>query len=237
MFGLMDAVKQYPQEVFGALLDYPADYLKRYDQLCQEARHTGVAGNDSHHNQAYRAKIVDGGKVLVEDALSEKVALLDPEKLAAVKLLTAGKKPGDVIFDLDLDPYARSFRHVSTHLLLREINEAEVRLALNAGRAYVAFDWIADPTGFVFRAGRGAEGWPIGSEVPFAEGLHLQAETPLACHFKLVRDGAVVREQTGAMLDFPVDQPGVYRVEVWLNLAGEDRPWILTNPIYVRATQ
>ena len=28
MFSLMGAVKQYPQEVFGALLDYPADYLQ-----------------------------------------------------------------------------------------------------------------------------------------------------------------------------------------------------------------
>jgi hypothetical protein len=237
LFGLMDAVKQYPQEVFGALLDYPADYLKRYDELCQQGRHTGIAGNDSHHNQAYRARIVDGGKVLVEDALGEKSALLDPDKLAAVKLLTASKKPGDVIFDLDLDPYARSFRHVSTHLLLGEVNEAEVRLALNAGRAYVAFDWIADPTGFVFRADRGTESWPIGSEVPYAAGLQLRAEAPLAGRFKLVRNGAVVREQSGPMLDFPVDQPGIYRVEVWLNLAGEVRPWILTNPIYVRATR
>jgi hypothetical protein len=237
LFGLMDAVKQYPQEVFGALLDYPADYLKRYDDLCQQGRHTGIAGNDSHHNQAYRARIVDGGKVLVEDALGEKSALLDPDKLAAVKLLTASKKPGDVIFDLDLDPYARSFRHVSTHLLLGEVNEAEVRLALNAGRAYVAFDWIADPTGFVFRADRGTESWPIGSEVPYAAGLQLRAEAPLAGRFKLVRNGAVVREQSGPMLDFPVDQPGIYRVEVWLNLAGEVRPWILTNPIYVRATR
>jgi hypothetical protein len=237
LVGLMDAVKQYPQEVFGALLDYPADYLKRYDQLCQEARHTGVAGNDSHHNQAYRARIVDGGKVLVEDALGEKSALLDPAKLAAVKLLTAGKKPGDVIFDLDLDPYARSFRHVSTHLLLGQVNEAEVRLALNAGRAYVAFDWIADPTGFIYRLGRGAESWPIGSDVSFADGLHLQAEAPLEGRFKLVRNGAVVHEQRGPVLDLPVDQPGIYRVEVWLNLAGEDRPWILTNPIYVRAAK
>ena len=234
MFGLMDAVKQYPQEVFGALLDYPADYLKRYDELCQKARHTGVAGNDSHHNQAYRARIVEGGKLLVEDALGEQLALLDPEKLAPVKLLTAGKKPGDVIFDVDLDPYARSFRHVSTHLLLAEVNEAEVRLALNAGRAYVAFDWIADPTGFVYRADRGAESWPIGGEVPFAAGLHLRAETPLEGRFKLVRNGEVVLEKSGPLLDFPVDQPGIYRVEVWLNLAGEERPWILTNPIYVR---
>ena len=59
MIGVANSVKQYPQEVFGALLDYPADYLNRYDHLCQQARHTGVSANDAHHNQAYRAKILD----------------------------------------------------------------------------------------------------------------------------------------------------------------------------------
>jgi hypothetical protein len=234
MFSLVASVKKYPQEVFGALLDYPADYLKRYDQLCQAAPHTGVSANDAHHNQGYRAKVLDDGKVLVEDILGEKVALLDPEKLPAIKLLTAGKKAGDLILDLDLDPYVCSFRHVSTHLLLDDVNEASVRQALSEGRAYVAFDWIADPTGFVYQAVQGADNWPIGSEVSFGEGLRLRAEAPLEGQFKLVRDGNVVAEQIASAIDLPVEGPGVYRVEVWLELAGENRPWILTNPIYVR---
>ena len=29
-------------------------------------------------------------------------------------------------------------------------------------------------------------------------------------------------------------ETGVYRVEGWLKLDGEDRPWIYSNPIYVR---
>jgi hypothetical protein len=234
MFSLMGAVKQYPQEVFGALLEFPGDYLKRYDQLCQVARHTGVAGNDSHHNQVYRAKIVDDGKVSIEDILGQKFALLDPEKFKAAKILTAGKKLGDLIFDFDLDPYVYSFRHVSTHLLLPSVGETEVRQALSDGRVYVAFDWIADPKGFVYRAELGPAKWPIGSEVPFGDGLRLRAEAPLNGEFKVVRDGVVVHDQQGTALKYNVDRPGVYRVEVWLNLAGEDRPWILTNPIYVR---
>ena len=64
--------------------------------------------------------------------------------------------------------------------------------ALQAGRAYVAFDWIADPTGFVFRADRGDDTWPMGSEVPFAADLRLRAEAPLEGTFKLVRDGEVI---------------------------------------------
>ena len=234
MLSLQRMVKQYPQEVFGALLDYPADYLKRYDQLCQRAPHTGIAGNDSHHNQGYRAKILDSGDVLVEDVLGTRIAMLDPKLVPPLKLLIAGKKPGDMLFELDLDPYVRSFRHVSTHLLLPEISEDHVRQALASGRAYVAFDWLADPTGFVYRADRGAENWPIGSEVNFANDLYLKAEAPLEAHFKLMRDGRIVLEKSGPGFEFLVETPGVYRVEVWLNLAGEDRPWILTNPIYVR---
>jgi hypothetical protein len=237
MFSLLSAVKQYPQEVFGALLDYPADYLKRYDELCQRAPHTGVAGNDSHHNQGYRATIGERGNVLVEDLLGKKIAMLEPAQLPAMGLLTAGKKAGDVVFDLDLDPYVRSFRHVSTHLLVSDISEHEVRHSLAKGRAYVAFDWIADPTGFVYCAERAAENWPIGSEVTLAEGLYLRAEAPLEAHFKLVRDGEIVLEQTGPAVELQVEKPGIYRVEAWLNLAGEARPWILTNPIYVHGAE
>jgi hypothetical protein len=234
MMSLQRTVTQYPQEVFGALLDHPADYLKRYDELCQRAPHTAVAGNDSHHNQGYRIKIMDNGNVLLEDVLGTRIAELDPELLLPVKLLIAGKSPGELIFELDLDPYVRSFRHVSTHLLMTDIDEVQVRQALASGRTYVAFDWLADPTGFVYRAEQGSESWPIGSEVTFVKDLHLRAEAPLEARFKLVRDRQIALDQNGAGFDFLVDKPGVYRVEVWLKVAGEDRPWILTGPIYVR---
>ncbi|MCI0335282.1 MAG: hypothetical protein L0228_18895 [Planctomycetes bacterium] len=172
--------------------------------------------------------------MLFEDILGTQIAKLDPKRFPPVKLLTAGRKPGDLILDVDLDPYVRSFRHVSTHILLQEVNEEEVRHALSVGRAYVAFDWLADPTGFVYRAEHDSNHWPMGSEVPFAEGLRLRAEAPLEGRFKLIRDGEMVLSETGSAVDFLVERPGVYRVEVWLKLAGEDRPWILTNPFYVR---
>jgi hypothetical protein len=234
LFSLMPAIKQYPQETFAALEDYPADYLKRFDELCQQARHTGVSANDSHHNQAFRGRLTDEGKVQLDDALGKKLLVLDPAKLPLVKPLVADKKPGDLVFELDLDPYERSFRHVSTHLLMNELSRESVWEALKAGRAYVAFDWMADPTGFVFRADRGDESWPLGGEVPGPGSLRLRAAAPLAGTIKLVRNGKIVAERQGTTLDETVDEPGVYRVEVWLAIAGEPRPWILSNPIYVR---
>ncbi len=153
-----------------------------------------------------------------------------PQAFADLVRVTGGE-----VFECDLDPYVRSFHHVSTHLLLPEVNEAEVRQALIEGRAYVAFDWLTDPTGFVYQARHGDETWPLGSEVPFREGLRLQAEAPMEGQFKLIRDGKRAFEQVGTAVDYAVRAPGVYRIEVWLRVADEDRPWILTNPIYVRS--
>ncbi len=48
-----DLFKKYPQECFGALQNYPASYLNRWDELCQLAPHTGVSANDAHQNVAF----------------------------------------------------------------------------------------------------------------------------------------------------------------------------------------
>lgn len=236
LLALVPAVKQFPQETFAALQDYPAGYLKKFDELCQQTRHTGVSANDAHHNQAFRGRLTDDGKMQLDDALGKKLLTLDPDKVPFIKPMVSGKKPGDLVFELDLDPYERSFRHVSTHLLMNEVTHDSVWQALKGGRAYVAFDWMGDPTGFVFRADRGDEGWTIGDEVPAAGELRLRAAAPLAGKIKLIRNGEVIAENEGSTLEKTVSEPGVYRVEVWLTLAGEPRPWILTSPIYVRGS-
>ncbi len=242
LFKLMPALKQYPQETFAAIQDYPADYLKAWDRWCQRAPHTGVAANDSHHNQAYRGIVTEDGMLRIEDALGEEVTTLDPEKISLVKLLMGNREPGTKILEIDLDPYDRSFRHVSTHLLMNEITREAVWDALHSGRAYVAFDWMADPTGFVYLAEQQAsetgdatpKRWPMGSELSLVEGLKLRAEAALPVDWKLLRNGEVVTKLSGKTFEFDVEQPGVYRTEAWLRFVGEPRLWVLSNPIYVR---
>ncbi len=242
LFKLMPVLKRYPQEVFAAIQDYPADYLKAWDRWCQRAPHTGVAANDSHHNQAYRGLVTEDGQLLIEDALGKEVTKLDPEKIPLVKLLMGNREPGTKILEIDLDPYERSYRHVSTHLLMNDITRESVWDALRSGRAYVAFDWMADPTGFVYLAEQKAKDadnttpkqWPMGSELPLTEGLTLRAEAALPVAWKLLRNGKVLSESKGKTFAFEVEQPGVYRVEAWLKFVGEPRLWVLSNPIYIR---
>ncbi|MCA9025174.1 MAG: PHP domain-containing protein [Planctomycetaceae bacterium] len=233
VFGLIQAFEEYPQESFAALQNYPADYLRRWDELCQKDRLTGVAANDSHHNQGLHAFITVDGKLQVNDGLDEPVLTLDPEEKPAIAALIAGKQPGHTLFKLDLDPYERSFGHVSTHLLMNELTEEATREALQAGRAYVAFDWIADPTGFVFQARDGEKVYPMGSEPKLTEDLTFEAASPLPATFKLLRNGEEVTTTVARTFEYQPTKPGNYRLELWVNLPDGPQIWALSNPLYI----
>lgn len=232
---LLPASRTYPQETMAALMDYPADYLRRYDQLCEKSRLTGIAANDAHHNNAIKGVVLEDGRLQLVDALGKKLAKIDPKKIPFLKpLLPNNLHTGDSSVLLDLDPYERSFRHVSTHLFLPALTERTVRDALISGRAYVSFEWVADPTGFNFQAVHGKDVYEMGSEVPFAKGITLRSVSPLPARFRLIRNGKEVHTAIGRAYEHPVDSPGNYRLEVWVNLADAPEVWILSNPIYVR---
>jgi hypothetical protein len=234
LFGMLTASRDYPQETMASLMDYPADYLRRYDQLCEGSHLTGIAANDAHHNNSIKGVLLDDGKLQLVDALGKKLAKIDPQKLPILKLLVSTLHPGESRVLLDLDPYERSFRHVSTHLFLPELTERAVRDALIAGRAYVSFEWVADPTGFNFQAVHGGKVFEMGSDVPFSQGLTLRSVSPLPARFRLIRNGKEVHTSLGRSYEHPIAAPGNYRLEVWVNLAETPEVWILSNPIYVR---
>ncbi len=237
LLGAVDLFRKYPQEAFSALHAYPTDYLRRWDQLCAAAPHTGVAANDAHQNVGLTIRLLDDANVRLEDALGKKLIELPVSDFAPLQALTKNKKKGDVIFQLVLDPYAISLRHVGTHLLMPRLDEKEVWQALEAGRAYVAFDWLADATGFDFAAHAPKHRYEMGQSFPFDKDLKLRAQAPLPVRWKLLRQGQIVNEDKGRAFEAAIAEPGIYRVEAWLDIAGEPMIWILSNPIYIRPAQ
>ena len=73
----------------------------------------------------------------------------------------------------------------------------------------------------------------MGDELKFERDLRLRLEAPTAGSIKLFRNGTVIREVQSDRLEFEITEDGVYRVEVWLEIDGEQRPWIYANPIRV----
>lgn len=234
LLGAAGLFGKYPQEAFSALHDYPADYLRRYDELCALRPHTGIAANDAHQNLGLSIRLVDAQTARLETALGEKIADLNADLIAAIHPFPKGAKPGDTVFQLLLDPYECSLRHVGTHLLMKELTTDAVWQALEQGRAFVAFDWMADATGFDLVAEVGGQRYPLGSRVKFASETRLLGRSPLPGHWKILRGGKVVAEATGCEFTATLTEPGIYRAELWLDLAGEERIWVLTNPIYLQ---
>src|SRR6185295_13867933 len=64
----------------------------------------------------------------------------------------ANDAPEIVMAGITFDPLEVSFRGLVTHVLAEELTEPLIRQALTNGHAYVAHDWLCDPTGFSFGA-------------------------------------------------------------------------------------
>ena len=62
----------------------------------------------------------------------------------------------------------------------------------------------------------------------------MTALLPLAAKVRMFHNGKVVAERTTDHMEYEAKAGGVYRIEAWLTVDGEDRPWIYSNPIHVQ---
>jgi hypothetical protein len=211
---LFDGLWSYrgrPELLFARFYERPDAALKKWDELNAAGRQHvyAYAGNDAHANVGLALQDQTGGK----------------------------------IFDLKLDPYERSFRLVRTHVLIEKgkpFDAQAVLDALRAGRFYVSFDVFGDPAGFQFTADGGADVRASGEEVALPAGgaVKLSARAPFKCRTVFFRDGRVVGEvKDSAQAELEVKEPGAYRVELYLEQLGPllaGKPWVISNPIFVR---
>jgi hypothetical protein len=136
--------------------------------------------------------------------------------------------------------YERSFRWIRTHALVEEAlsgdlshDRDQVFSALREGRSYIAVDALSPASGFRFWA-EGPEGeLAMGAEAPGGR-YSLRAILPAPARLRLLRDGGEVAVSDAPALAYDVAEPGVYRVEAYLERHGRMRTWILSNPLYLR---
>jgi hypothetical protein len=224
---------EYPMEFFGASQDYPELVIAKWDRDLSRQRSTGVSANDCHHNQVFTIKAAPPDAILI-DAVGESQRKITTKQAPRVAEMLKDRKSGEVIAKLDFDPYERSLRYVTTHFLMRNLNESSVRQALRQSHTYVAHDWLCDPTGFAFIAeANGKRVGVMGDEVKTANGMKLRLEAPVAGLIKLFLNGRLIHEGRSNGLSYAIDEPGAYRAEVWLEVGGEVRPWIYSNAIRI----
>ncbi|HEX8773211.1 MAG TPA: hypothetical protein VF735_06360 [Pyrinomonadaceae bacterium] len=201
--------RAYPELMFTTFYERPAEALAKWDEQLAKGsgRPVAVAGNDAHSNVG----------------------------------LSLGDATGKKLFEIKLDPYERSFRTVRNHVLIereKPFNDESLLAALRDGHSYISFDLLCDPKGFTYTAANRAVQRMVGDEIGLEDGVRLRVGTPVKSRIVLIKDGQRIAEEKETLgREFSVDQRGAYRVEVYLDQLGasfHDRPWIITNPIYVR---
>src|SRR6185369_1047377 len=104
----------------------PELVIAKWDRDLTLQRSTGVSANDCHHNQVFTIKAAPPDAVLIE-AVGESPRKITTKQAPRVAEMLKDRRSGEVIAKLDFDPYERSLRYVTTHFLMRNLNESSVR--------------------------------------------------------------------------------------------------------------
>ncbi len=139
---------------------------------------------------------------------------------------------------IEVFSYQRTFATLTNYLLLDEPLSADsatahqqIHTALRQGRLYFANRLDGDPPHPPLVATRGSNCWHMGDSPSLSEGtITLSANTGPRTMLRLIHNGSLLAAATES-LRHRADMPGVYRLEAYHQ---SGRPWLYTNPIYLR---
>lgn len=201
--------RSYPDLLFANFYSRPSENLAKWDQAIANSgrKLVALAGNDAHANVGFK----------LEDS------------------------SGETLLGMQLDPYERSFRLVRVHVMIprdKALSQESLLEALGKGHCFIGFDLFGDTTGFSFTASNGQLTAIQGDDIT-GEDLHLVVNSPVdSARIVLLKDGRIIRDDYGvSRKEYPVREKGSYRVEVYLPGLPKpvnDKPWIISNPIYVK---
>ncbi len=184
----------------------------------------------------WRALLMSTDRFLLglDEIGARNLAMYDTMAKGARVTLLAGMGSADnlAVFGSHVATFQQLFLFFTTHVLAPERNTDPIVEGLKRGHVYVSFDLLGYVGDFAFYAEKEGTKVMMGDEVPFARGLAVKAELPApAERIVLLRDGAeVTSAENASALEFAAESPGTYRVVAYR----KDRPWILSNPVYVR---
>ncbi len=137
-------------------------------------------------------------------------------------------------------PFKRVFRTIRTHILtagpLSGNSSADIAAILDAlrnGRAYAALDHYRCSSGFSLSLTEDDRIATMGDQFVLHRQADLRISVPFRASIRILRNGTDFHREQGNAISVPVREPGVYRIEAYLNYFGRLRPWIFSNPIYV----
>ncbi|TFG92527.1 MAG: hypothetical protein E4H15_03495 [Syntrophobacterales bacterium] len=142
---------------------------------------------------------------------------------------------------ISIFPFRKAFRFIRTHLLLDNPLKGEAKRdakallkALEQGRAYIAMEYFLDARGFSLTLSDADREVTMGDEFSLQGDAVLRVMAPEKGKIRIIKDGDMCAEAVEKDISYTVSQRGIYRVEVYAKIWGKYRPWIFSNPVYVK---
>ncbi len=142
-------------------------------------------------------------------------------------------------------PYLFHFRCINTHILVPRKLSGDIKVdkpmvldAFRQGHVFVGYDLPASTRGFRFYAQGKNLTALMGDEIFINKSITLQIHLPTPAECRLIHDGHLIKIWTNQEIcTYIANDPGVYRVEVYISYLGKKRGWIFSNPIYVNSSK
>ncbi len=137
-------------------------------------------------------------------------------------------------------PFQRAFRFIRTHVLTdrsfsgnSQQDTNMVFQSLIHGRCYFALEYFCPAQGFQFFIQQENQKFYQGDSFKLSDNAQLSVSCPEKALIRVIRNGCEWLHEVGSRFSAPVEEAGVYRVEIFLKSAGKFRPWIFSNPVFV----
>jgi len=227
--------KKYRHWAFRELYDDQTEILANWDKLNESRKIVGMAAVDAHNNQNIRARYLDNG--LVEWVGPNAKTIVIKKAGLKEKLLFGEPDPGGWVFNFNVDSYFGSFNYVNTHVFSDTLSNIAIKNHLVEGHAYIAFENLAEATGFQFYASdnNNQVSGILGDSVLLSSVSKLHASSPFPVQFELYRNGILIDSMENVYsYEYSTNlTPGNYRIVASLMFDKKWTTWVQTNPIYV----
>jgi hypothetical protein len=142
---------------------------------------------------------------------------------------------------IEVLPFNRAFKFIHTHICTPEPlsgdSQKDIPLLLNSlryGFCYTAMEYFKSSQGFSFLITQNNKEHYMGDSLELQENTQLKVILSQPALIRIIRNGVLLTEKIDKEVSLLVRETGIYRAEAFLKSYGKYRPWIFSNPIFVK---
>jgi len=138
-------------------------------------------------------------------------------------------------FKIEVFPFKYYFNSIRTNIITEKpLNKESVYEEIKKGHIYITHNYLGEAKGFNFYIERGDEKFLMGDEIELKGNEKIFVKAPLKSLIKLIYNGECIYQKVGKEFIYEKVDKGFYRVELYRFHMFNYKPWIFSNPIYVK---